>query len=110
MCASKAKKLFREINTASAPTNRTQYVNYLAAIVKLFPDEVDQTCADGRKLRHVLQAAAEPARIEFLFNFSRFCTDAMCAAISLSLSLSLYIWLKGHKRTAPLQAGGVGFN
>ena len=102
MCASKAKKLFKEINTASAPTNRTQYVNYLAAIVKLFPDEVDQTCADGRKLRHVLQAAAEPAGIEFLFNFPRFCTDAMCAAISLSLSLSLsicapmYIYIYTH--------------
>ena len=98
MCASKAKKLFKEINTASAPTNRTQYVNYLAANVKLFPEEVDQTRADGRKLRHVLQAAAEPARIEFLFNFSRF-VQTLCVLLSLSLSLSvcihIYIYIYG---------------
>ena len=68
----KGEEVIQGNKHSEAPTNRTQYVNCLAANVKLFLEEVDQTCADGRKLRHVLQAAAEPARIEFLFNFTWF--------------------------------------
>ena len=65
-----AKRLLLNIDHACI-VNREQIVECLAALVRLFPDEIKKQAPDGRRLHAILVSFAAPARLEWVLNFRR---------------------------------------
>ena len=65
-----AKKILLGIDSRDL-TSREDIVECLAALVKLFPEEVEKKATDGRTLRLILSTFAAPVRLERLLNFRR---------------------------------------
>jgi hypothetical protein len=57
-----AKRLLLNIDHACI-VNREQIVECLAALVRLFPDEIKKQAPDGRRLHAILVSFAAPARL-----------------------------------------------
>ena len=66
----RAKKILLGLNKKQF-RSRLDLVECLASLTKLFPDEVNKTCTDGRRIRQVLYTFTSPHRLEWLLNFRR---------------------------------------
>ena len=51
---------------------RVEFILHYAALATLFLEEATRTTTDGRTLHQLTRTAAEPSRLEWLFNFRRF--------------------------------------
>ena len=67
-----AKRLAADLFEIEALTNRLEIVRHVAALCSLFPEEVNRTAFDGRKLFLVLRTTFAPGRLEWLLNFPRY--------------------------------------
>ena len=73
MTRATASKIKDELNPNVAFKSRSEYIDSLAALAKLFPKEVKKKpFGSKRKLKDILASSCEPGRLEFMFNESRF--------------------------------------
>ena len=69
MSAAKARRIIEELDADKPLFCRVTFVEALAAICKLYPDEVNRKVTGSNKeVRKVLWAASAPDRMEWLFN------------------------------------------
>ena len=69
--ARKAKAIESTLDCETRFADRSEFVYALAALAKLYPQEMTKRNASGRTLHSILVAAAEPERSEWYFNVVR---------------------------------------
>ena len=67
-----ARKLQKNLDSTRAFDSRGQYMDCLAALVVLYPDEVKKTHSSQRKLKDILATSCYPDRLEYMLNEARF--------------------------------------
>ena len=67
-----AKDIESSLDPNRAFDTRGQYMDCLAALTKLYPEEVKRTHTSGRKLRDLLASSCDPDHLEYMLNEARF--------------------------------------
>ena len=72
MALRRAAALEADIDTDRAFSSRAEFIQYLAAVVKLYPKDVKRKTTSGKTIKAVLVSASEASRCEWYFNYSRY--------------------------------------
>ena len=84
MSKDEAERVIGALDGSTPFVNRAGFVEALAALVALYPNEVSKQTASGTTLKHKLVCAAAPANVEWLLNDTRFRQELTAEEVELN--------------------------